>query len=53
MGLFVIACGVVIVTGLFAGGKYSQGVLAVPLGAWLALLALLGAWFVWLLYLST
>ena len=53
MGLFAIACGVVIVTGLFAGAKRPEGVLVVPLGAWLALLALLGAWFVWLIYLST
>ncbi len=53
MGLFIIACGVVIAAGLFARARYPEGGLAVPLGAWLALLTLLGTWLVWLLYLST
>jgi hypothetical protein len=53
MGLFIIACGVVVTVGLLARAQHPEGVLVVPVGAWLALLALLGVWFVWLLYLST
>ena len=53
MAIFVIACGVTIAAGLLAAARHSEVVLALPLGLWLPLLALLGVWFVWLLYLST
>ena len=53
MALFILACGVVIATGLLVAAQHPEGVLALPLGLWLGLLALLGVWLVWLLYLST
>lgn len=53
MAMFIMACGVVITAGVLAAAKHTEEVLALPLGLWLGLLALLGVWFVWLLYLST
>jgi Flp pilus assembly protein TadG len=41
MAMFVIACGVTIAAGLLAAARHSEGVLALPLGLWLPLLALL------------
>jgi hypothetical protein len=40
MGLFIIACGVVVAVGLLTRAQHPERAPVVPVGAWLALLAL-------------